>query len=82
MRPLFVSRCWPRGGLGGGRREATVTYDLTFDPGGREIARGMLEDRRAPAGEFGRCLRQLENTSLAVSPPGSFVTLRVPVTYP
>jgi hypothetical protein len=81
-REHVVARCWPRDGLPGGRRRTTVTYDVTFDPAGREIARGVLEDRRAPAGEFGRCLRRLEGTSLSVEPPGTFVTLRLPVTYP
>jgi hypothetical protein len=81
-REHVVARCWPRDGLPGGRRQTTVTYNVTFDPAGREIARGVLEDRRAPAGEFGRCLRRLEGTSLSVEPPGTFVTLRLPVTYP
>jgi hypothetical protein len=82
MREHVVSRCWPRGGLRGGRRQTTLTYNVTFDPTGREVARGVLEDRRAPAGEFGRCLRRLEGTSLSVAPPGTFVSLRLPVTYP
>jgi hypothetical protein len=82
LREQVVSRCWPRDGLPGGRRQATVTYHVTFDPSGREIARGLLEDRRAPAGEFGRCLRRLAGAPLSVSPPGTFVTLKLPVTYP
>jgi hypothetical protein len=81
-REHVVARCWPRDGLPGGRRETTVTYNVTFDPAGREIARGVQEDRRAPAGEFGRCLRRLGGAPLSVPPPGTFVTLKLPVTYP
>jgi hypothetical protein len=81
-RPHVVARCWPRDGLPGGRRRTTITYNVTFDPDGHEIGRGLLDDRRAPAGEFGKCLRRLGETPLSVSPPGTFVTLRLPVTYP
>lgn len=81
LRQQVVERCWPRDGLPGGRRQTTVTYNVTFDPTGREIARGILDDRRSPAGAFGGCLRRLEGTSLSVSPTGSYVTLRLPVTY-
>jgi hypothetical protein len=81
-RPHVVARCWPRDGLPGGRRRTTITYNVTFDPDGHEIGRGMLDDRRAPAGEFGKCLRRLPDAPLSVSPPGTFVTLRLPVTYP
>lgn len=82
LRPRLVSSCWPRGGLPNGRARTTLTYQVTFNPEGREIARGILDDRKAPAGEFGQCLRRLEGTSLSVSPPGTYVTLKVPVTYP
>jgi hypothetical protein len=82
LRPQVVARCWPSEGLPGGRRETTVTYDVTFDPQGREIARGVHDDRKAPAGKFGQCLRQLGGTSLSVSPTGTYHSLRLPITYP
>jgi hypothetical protein len=82
QRPRVVSTCWPREGLPNGRRSATVTYNVTFNPAGREVARGISQDRRAPAGTFGKCLGQLQGTQLSISPPGTYVTLRVPVTYP
>jgi hypothetical protein len=81
LRPQVVARCWPSDGLPGGRRETTVTYDVTFDPAGREVARGVLAEGEAPAA-FGECLRRLETTSLSVSPTGNYVSLRFPVTYP
>jgi hypothetical protein len=81
-RPRVVSTCWPKEGLPNGRRSATITYNVTFNPAGREVARGIVQDRRAPAGQFGKCLGQLRGTQLSISPPGTYVTLRVPVTYP
>jgi hypothetical protein len=82
QRREVVSSCWPREGLPRGQRSATVTYNVTFDPQGREVARGIGQDRRAPAGEFGKCLAQLQTTPFSISPPGRYVTLRVPVAYP
>jgi hypothetical protein len=82
QRPEVVSSCWPREGLPRGQRSATVTYNVTFDPSGREVARGIVQDRRAPAGQFGKCLAQLQTTPFSISAPGRYVTLRVPVAYP
>jgi hypothetical protein len=82
LRPEIVAQCWPRGGLPKGRTTASVTFNITFDAQGREIARGITEDRRAPAGEFARCLRQLPATALAIAPPGSNVGVSIPVSYP
>lgn len=81
LRPYVVERCWPRDGLSGGRSQTTLTYNVTFNPEGREVARGIIDDRRAPSGAFGRCLRRLGGTALAISPPGTYVTLKLPVTY-
>lgn len=82
QRREVVSSCWPREGLPRGQRSATVTYNVTFDAQGREVARGIAQDRRAPAGEFGKCLGQLQTAPFSISPPGRYVTLRVPVAYP
>jgi hypothetical protein len=82
QRREVVSSCWPREGLPRGQRSATVTYNVTFDPNGREVTRGLVQDRRAPAGQFGKCLAQLQTAPFSISPPGRYVTLRVPVAYP
>lgn len=76
------SRCWPADGLPGGRDRATLHFDLTFDRAGREIARGIGEERRAPAGPLARCLRQLPGTQLEVPPPGANVRVRLAVAFP
>ena len=82
LRPYIVSRCWPAGGLAGGQTSAKLTFQITFDEKGREIARGISEDRSAPAGEFGSCLAKLEGMTLSIEPPGTNVGVSVPVTFP
>ena len=82
LRAHIVSRCWPGGASGGGPSSTQITLDVTFDAQGHEIARGISEDRRSPAPEFVRCLRNLEGTVLSVAPPGANVGVNVPVTFP
>jgi hypothetical protein len=82
LRPEIVALCWPSGGLSRGRTSATVTFNITFDAQGREIARGITEDRRAPAGEFARCLRELPGMGLTIAAPGTNVGVAIPVSYP
>jgi len=81
-RRADLARCWPKGGLPMGQARATLTYDVTFDPAGREIARGVSDDRRAPAGELGRCLSRSPGAPLSIPPQGTSVSLRVQVAYP
>jgi hypothetical protein len=82
LRPYITSHCWPSGGLKNGRTKADLRIDLTFDKDGHEIARGIQENRRSPAGEFTACLRKLEGTRLAVAAPGRSVGVVVPFSVP
>lgn len=82
-RRRVVSTCRPRETLPRGQASATVTYNMTFNPDGREVGRGIVQDRRASAGKFGKCLGDLRGEKITISPPpGTYVTIRVPVTYP
>jgi hypothetical protein len=81
-RPSIVKECWPADGLPRGAKSAKVTIHVTFDAQGREIARGISEERRAPTGAFGKCLRALPGTNLSVSPPGTNVAVSMAMTYP
>ena len=81
-RHRIVSECWPAAGLPRGAKVAKVTMNVTFDANGREIARGISEDRRAPAGQFARCMRTLPTSRLSVSPPGQTVAVSIPLAYP
>jgi hypothetical protein len=49
---------------------------------GREVARGLSDDRRAPAGELGRCLSRNHGAPLAIDPQRTCLSLRVTVTDP
>jgi hypothetical protein len=82
VRPQLVSQCWPAGGLGRGREKARLTFHLTFDAAGREVARGISEDRGAPAGSFARCLRTLPIGALSIPAPGARVGVRVALNFP
>ncbi len=82
LRATLVARCAPEGSRDAGAHPATLVVNLTFDADGREIARGIAENRRAPAGRLGTCLRRLRDTSLSVAPPGVTVGVSVPITLP
>lgn len=80
-RAGFAERCVPEARRAGGP-PARVTFNITFDASGREIARGISDDRRAPAPEVARCLRKLPMGALRVSAPGANVGVRVAMTLP
>ena len=80
LRNYMDASCWI--GRAAERKTARVTFNLTFDAQGREIARGISEDRRAPAPELGRCLRRLQGTTLAIAPTGANVGVSLPMTFP
>jgi hypothetical protein len=80
-RPKIMKECWPSEGLPRGASTAKLTIHSTFDAQGREIARGITEDRRAPGGAFASCLRKLP-TALSVSGTGRRVAVAIPLTYP
>jgi hypothetical protein len=79
LRPQILSRCSPAGGMAGGAR---LTFNLTFDASGREIARGITGQRTAPGAELARCLREMDGIELAIPAPGASVAVAVPVTFP
>ncbi len=82
LRPYILSHCLPSGTLRGGQASARLTISSTFDSQGREIARGVSEDRRAPAGELAGCVRQLQGLALSISPQGANVGVNVAVAFP
>jgi hypothetical protein len=77
-RPALASRCVPPGEASTSR----LTFNVTFDANGREVARGISEDRRAPAPKIASCLRKLPVGSLRVAAPGAHVGVRVAMTLP
>jgi hypothetical protein len=81
-RAELVARCMPDEGLPGGKTSTALVFNVTFDPQGREIARGIIDDRRAPAGAFLDCLARRPDGALSIPPPGKHVTLRATVRFP
>jgi hypothetical protein len=81
-RQELTSRCWPRAGLSSGKASTLVTFNVTYDANGREIARGLSEDRQARAPEVVRCLQRLPLGSLRIAPPGANVGVRVAMRLP
>jgi hypothetical protein len=81
-RSELIERCVPARRLVHGDPGARFTFNVTFDASGREIARGIGEDRRLRAPEVASCLRKLPIGSLRVSAPGATVGVRVAMHLP
>lgn len=81
-RAELDARCWPKAGLASGAASTVVTFNVTFDAGGREIARGLAEDRQARAPELVRCLQRLPLGSLRITPTGANVGVKVAIRLP
>ena len=68
------------------RGERTPTrYDLqlAFDPAGHEIGRSLLELRDPPSRpDIAACLRALTLPPIVIGPPGTPVTLTIPLVLP
>lgn len=76
------ARCVPAGRPAGSGLPARFTFNITFDASGREIARGISEDRRARDPEVAGCLRRLPFGTLRVTAPGANVGVRVAMSLP
>jgi hypothetical protein len=81
-RSTFVERCWsPSAQKSPEPASARYSFNITVDAQGKEIARGISEDRAAFRADVGQCLRGLGD-KVAVSPPGATVQVTVPLTLP
>ncbi len=80
-RPELTARCVPPG-RPPGQAAARFTLNVTFDASGREIARGLSEDRGARSPEVAGCLRRLPLGALRVSAPGANVGVRLALSLP
>ncbi len=78
----FVPKCWdPALKLEPNPAIAKYTFDVTFDAEGREIARGISDDRSAERRDVAICLRELP-PSMQIPPPGALVRVELPLTFP
>jgi hypothetical protein len=78
-RDRLGERCAPRGPPLDGRGHGRLVMNLTFDRQGREIARGIMQDRRTHSTELAGCLRALPR--IEVTPPSVNVGVAIPVTF-
>jgi hypothetical protein len=77
-----VDRCW-KPSLAKSRDPPSVRYvfNITFDAEGRQLARGLAEDRAAARPDVTTCLGA-ELTPLAIPAPGAVVQVEVPFSLP
>jgi len=57
------------------------TLDVTFDPAGTQITRGITEDREPPPGAVTQCVID-HLPPLLVPPPGQVVMVEIPLKFP
>ncbi|WP_437964353.1 hypothetical protein WMF04_32155 [Sorangium sp. So ce260] len=81
-RPALVERCYrPAVAAQPAPREVKYVFNLTFDAQGRQIARGVIEDRETSRPEVTTCLLAAL-PPVAVAPTGSSVRVDVPFSLP
>lgn len=75
-RGLLLERCRPPAG-------ATLRYslDVTFDPQGAQVSRGIREDRENPRTGVARCISEAL-PALMVPAPGAMMMVEVPLSLP
>ncbi len=71
LRPSLQARPTPA--------EVRLTFNVTFDAEGRQIARGMVEDRATSRADVTRCVDE-RLAALTIPPPGVTVQVDLPVT--
>ena len=81
-QPELSRRCMPTYGLPEGQATAKVAFEITYDAGGREISRRVVEERRRQTGDLARCLRRLPLGAFHVEPPGTNVDVQVALVFP
>ncbi|XXX73065.1 hypothetical protein WMF30_35990 [Sorangium sp. So ce134] len=81
-RPALVERCYkPAIAAQPAPREVKYVFSLTFDAQGRQLARGVIEDRETSRPEVTACL-VAALPPVAVEPPGASVRVDVPFSLP
>lgn len=81
-KATILPRCWEPA-IKSRPSPAVAKYmiNMTFDPTGKEVARGIAEDRAAERADVAACLRQLP-LGLQIAPPGVTVRVEVPLELP
>ncbi|WP_437791379.1 hypothetical protein [Sorangium sp. So ce693] len=81
-RPALIERCYkPAAAARPAPRGVKYIFNLTFDARGRQLARGIIEDREASSPEVTACVVDAL-PAVAVPPPGANVRVDVPFSLP
>lgn len=80
-RRALVQACWPEKGGGQRAGQARYVWNFTFDASGKQITRGISEDRSNPHLGTASCLSQ-KLPPIQVPPPGRVIHVEVPFQLP
>jgi len=80
-RRALVQACWPEKGEGQRAGQARYVWNFTFNAEGRQVTRGLAEDRSNPHLGTASCLTQ-KLPPIEVPPPGRTVYVEVPFQLP
>lgn len=82
LRPHLVKTCWePSSRKKAEPPRAKYIFNVSFDPSGKEIARGISEVRGMERPDAAQCLRG-EPLSLQIPPPGQHIGVDVELMLP
>jgi hypothetical protein len=82
LRKKLVKACWaPAVAKEPTPARSKYLYQMTFDPSGKEIARGISETRDESRPDVARCLRE-QPMGLTIPPPGAVVAVDVTLHLP
>lgn len=82
QRPRFVRQCWPNEPAGPTMATSRHLFNISVDPQGREVGRGISDPRGESRDDIGRCLRSIYDAPVRISPPGRPVSVVVTMTLP
>jgi hypothetical protein len=81
-RAELVKTCWdPSFKKNPNPAKAKYLFSLSFDPAGKEIARGISDVRGMERADTGQCLRS-QPMGLTVAPPGAYVGVEIELILP
>lgn len=81
-RADYIKTCWePSFKKNPSPPSAKYIFNMSFDPQGREIARGVSDVRGMERPDTGQCLR-MQPMGLEVPAPGAYVGVEIEVTIP
>ena len=77
-RAQMVEACWT-----GPRTPSRYDVEIAIDARGHEVGRSLSEVRDEPSrADVAACVRKLRTPAISVAPPGSPVTLTIPLVLP